>query len=84
MRGRFSLSRVPTNGGTYAQANRDGDRRSAADAERGKRRRSRQKNSPRLIEGRGACVVPVPPVLYRFNDFGPDYNTTTPFAEKAG
>ena len=37
---------------------------------------------PRLIEGRGVYEMPMPPVLYRFNDFGPDYGTT-PFAEKA-
>jgi hypothetical protein len=39
---------------------------------------------PRLIEGRAAHVTPVPPVLYRFNDFGPDYGTTIPFTRKAG
>jgi hypothetical protein len=39
---------------------------------------------PRLIEGRAANVTPVPPVLYRFNDFGSDYGTTIPFAGKAG
>jgi hypothetical protein len=42
------------------------------------------KAHPRLIEGRAAFVVPVPPVLYRFNDFGPDYGAPNAFAEKAG
>jgi hypothetical protein len=37
---------------------------------------------PRLIQGRAAYVTPVPPVLYRFNDFGPDYGLTIPFAGK--
>jgi hypothetical protein len=39
---------------------------------------------PRLTEGRAAYVVPTPPVLYRFNDFGPDYDAPNPFAGKAG
>jgi hypothetical protein len=29
-------------------------------------------------------VVPTPPVLYQFNDFGPDYGAPDPFAGKAG
>jgi hypothetical protein len=43
-----------------------------------------RKAPPRLTEGRGAYVVPTPPVLYRFNDFGPDYGAPNPFAGKAG
>jgi hypothetical protein len=27
---------------------------------------------------------PAPPVLYRFNDFGPDYGAPDSFVEKAG
>jgi hypothetical protein len=43
------------------------------------------KARPRLTEGRAAYVPPpAPPVLYRYNDFGPDYGTTIPFAGKAG
>jgi hypothetical protein len=42
------------------------------------------KAHPRLIAGRAAYVVPMPPVLYRFNDFGPDYGAPDPFAGKAG
>jgi hypothetical protein len=42
------------------------------------------KAHPRSIEGRAAFVVPMPPVLYRFNDFGPDYGAPDPFAGKAG
>jgi hypothetical protein len=43
-----------------------------------------RKAHARLIEGRAAFVVPVPPVLYRFNDFGPYYGAPNAFAEKAG
>ena len=42
------------------------------------------KAQPRLIEGRAAYVAPTPPVLYRFNDFGPDYGAPNPFAGKTG
>jgi hypothetical protein len=42
------------------------------------------KAHPRLVEGRAAFVVPTPPVLYRFNDFGPDYGALDPFAGKTG
>jgi hypothetical protein len=42
------------------------------------------KAHPRLVEGRAAFVVPTPPVLYRFNDFGPDYGAPDPFAGKTG
>jgi hypothetical protein len=42
------------------------------------------KAHPRLVEGRAAFVVPTPPILYRFNDFGPDYGAPNAFAEKAG
>jgi hypothetical protein len=42
-----------------------------------------EKARPRLTEGR-AAFVPTPPVLYRFNDFGPDYGAPDPFAGKAG
>jgi hypothetical protein len=43
-----------------------------------------RRSQPRLIDGRAAHVTPLPPVLYRFNDFGLDYGTTIPFAGKAG
>lgn len=44
-----------------------------------------KKAQPRLIEGRAAYVSPpAPPVLYRFNDFGPDYGAPDSFVEKAG
>jgi hypothetical protein len=43
-----------------------------------------RRSQPRLIDGRAAYVTPVPPILYRFNDFGPDYGTAVPFAGKAG
>ena len=42
------------------------------------------KAHPKLVEGRAAFVVPMPPVLYRFNDFGPDYGAPNPFAGKTG
>jgi hypothetical protein len=42
------------------------------------------KAQPKMTEGRAAYVVPTPPVLYRFNDFGPDYGAPDPFAGKAG
>ena len=42
------------------------------------------KAHPRMVEGRAAFVVPTPPVLHRFNDFGPDYGAPDPFAGKAG
>jgi hypothetical protein len=42
------------------------------------------KAKPRLTDGRAAYVTPVPPILYRFNDFGPDYGAAVPFAGKAG
>jgi hypothetical protein len=38
----------------------------------------------RFTEGRAAYETPAPPILYRFNDFGPDYGTSIPFAGKAG
>jgi hypothetical protein len=38
---------------------------------------------PMLTEGRAAYVTP-PATPYRFNDFGPDYGATIPFAGKAG
>jgi hypothetical protein len=50
----------------------------SADAAAGKAR-------PRLTEGRATYVTaPARPMLYRFNDFGPDYGTSIPFAGRAG
>jgi hypothetical protein len=43
------------------------------------------KSRPTMTEGRAAFVTPpTPPVLYRFNDFGPDFGAPDPFTGKAG
>jgi hypothetical protein len=44
-----------------------------------------EKAQPKFLGGREAIVTPpTPPVLYRFNDFAPDYGAPDPFARKAG
>jgi hypothetical protein len=40
-----------------------------------------RKAATKPTEGRAAYEVPVPPILYRFNDFGPE---VVPFAVKTG